>query len=367
MHVVIAPDSFKGSLSAGEAAAAIRSGVLAAHPEATARAIPLSDGGEGFATVLCHALGGAVHEATVTGPLGEATPASWVLLANGRTAILESAEAIGLGLAKRRVPAETTTQGVGELVRRALDAGARTIAVGLGGTATIDGGAGAAAALGVTFRGASLPIRGGRLGELVSLDATTRDPRLGTVTLLGLTDVDNPLTGSNGAAHVYGPQKGATPGDVAMLDRALSHLCALAGDPGNSPGDGAAGGLGYGLRVLLGGSLRSGIEFVLDQVGFDAALDGADLVITGEGRLDAQTTHGKVVSGVVARASARKVPVIALVGSAAQGADALLTHGLTAYHAIRDIATTDQDAMERAALLLETLARDVITAWIRRG
>ena len=365
MHVVIAPDSFKGSLSARDAAAAIRSGVLSADPGATVRAIPLSDGGEGFATVLCDALGGAVHEATVMGPLGEATRASWVLLPNGWTAILESAEAIGLSLAKRRVPAETTTQGVGELVRHALDAGARTIAVGLGGTATIDGGAGAAAALGVTFHGVSRPIRGGRLGELVSLDAGTRDPRLGAVTLLGLTDVDNPLTGSNGAAYVYGPQKGATPSDVAALDRALSHLCALAQDAGDSPGDGAAGGLGYGLRVLLGGSLRSGIEFVLDQVGFDAALDGADLVITGEGRLDAQTTHGKVVSGVVARARARGVPVIALVGSAVDGADALLARGLTAYHTIRGIARDAQDAMERAAPLLETLTRDVITAWIR--
>jgi len=247
MQVVIAPDSFKGSLSAGEAAVAIRNGVLSAYPDATARTIPLSDGGEGFAAVLRDALGGSVHEATVTGPLGKATRATWVLLRDARTAILESAEAIGLGLAKRRVPAETTTHGVGELVRGALDSGARTVLIGLGGTATIDGGAGAAAALGVTFRGAPLPLRGGRLGELTSLDARTRDARLGGVTLLGLTDVDNPLTGPSGAARVYGPQKGATPGDVVALDRALAHLCALAGDPGESPGDGAAGGLGYGL------------------------------------------------------------------------------------------------------------------------
>jgi glycerate kinase len=363
MHVLIAPDSFKGTLSARAAADAIRRGVEGSDVRATVRCLPLSDGGEGFASVLIDVLGGELREATVPGPLGEPTRAAWTLLGGGRVAVIETAQAIGLHLVGRPAPLETTTAGVGELVRRALDAGATTIALGLGGSATTDGGAGAAEALGVEFRTAgkgATALRGGRLRSVQSIDARGRDPRLGTTTLIALTDVDNPLTGPEGAARAYGPQKGASPADVAELDRALVHLSTLAGDPGRSPGDGAAGGLGYGLRVLLGARLSSGIEFVLDRVGFDRALDGADLVITGEGRLDAQTTRGKVVAGVVARCRARRVPVIALVGSATEGAEAMLAHGLDAYYTLCDESTTEHAAMAHAAPLLEALARDVM-------
>jgi glycerate kinase len=376
VHVVVAPDSFKGSLTAEEAARAIRRGILLADRGATIRCVPLSDGGEGFASVLVDARGGVLRETLVTGPLGDPTQATWALVGDGRTAVVETAQAIGLHLVRppvtppahrtraraSRRPLETTTTGVGELVRAALDEGATTVALGLGGSATTDGGAGAAAALGVTFRGTPAPLRGGRLEEVLSIDMSSRDARLASTELLGLTDVDNPLTGPNGASQVYGPQKGASREDVAALDGALAHLASVAGDPGTSPGDGAAGGLGYGLRVFLGARLRSGIDFVLDQVGFDAALEGADLVITGEGRIDGQTTRGKVVAGVTARAAARGVPVIALAGSAGPGAESVLTRGLGAYFTLAGPNTSERDAMMHAAPLLEALAHRVIRA-----
>lgn len=367
MRILVAPDSFKGSLSALEAAEAIGRGAHGACPDADVELCPLSDGGGGLLEVLGAGAGGSVREARVVGPVGSPVDARWALSGDGRTAVIESATAIGLGLVpeRERRPLETTTYGVGELLRGALAAGARTIVVGLGGSATTDAGAGMAQALGVAIEGVEVPAVGGRLGDARRIDPRGRDRELSNVEILTLTDVDSPLTGPEGAAHVYGAQKGATEAERFALDAALAHFAALAGDPGMHPGDGAAGGLGYGLRLFAGARTRSGIDHVLDAVQFDARLRGCDLVLTGEGRLDAQSARGKVVSGVCRRGRSHGVPVIALVGAVGPGASALEDAGLTAYFSACERPMTEQDAMVNAAGLLEGLARNVVRAWSR--
>jgi glycerate kinase len=279
---------------------------------------------------------------------------------------------VGLGLVPEgsRAPTRTTTFGVGELVVAALDAGARRVMIGLGGTATTDGGAGLAQALGVLLHGAPVPVRGEQLAWVVGVDSSQRDPRLSEVPLVALADVDNPLTGPEGAARVFGPQKGAAEAEVQALDQALSCFAAVVGDPGVCPGDGAAGGLGYALRVFAGAERRRGIDFVLDAVGFDARQDGVDLVLTGEGRLDAQSARGKVVSGVVERCRARGAPVMALVGALGPGAESLVAR-LTRAVSLTSHAVSEAVAMERAAPLLEELTTREVRAWAqvrsRRG
>jgi glycerate kinase len=364
MRILIAPDAFKGSLSALQAAEAMRRGVARARPEAETRLCPLSDGGEGIARVLRDALGGTTHEVNVTGPLGTPVRAEWTMLADGRTAIIESAAAIGLSLvpAEQRAPSATSTAGVGDLVADAIAAGAAKIVLGLGGSATTDGGAGMAARLGVVFHGVGARPTGGDLDGIRSIDVRALDPRLASVELVALTDVDNPLTGPHGAATVYGPQKGATADDIARLERGLVHLSRMAKDPGLTPGDGAAGGLGYGLRVFLGARLESGIHFVLERVAFDAKLEGVDLVLTGEGRLDAQTARGKVVAGVVKRCRARGAPVVALAGAIGPGAEELCELGLTAYFSLCDGPMSEREAMTRAPSLLEALTSNLLRA-----
>src|SRR5882672_5771240 len=365
MRILIAPDGFKGSLSAPEAAAAMRRGVVRARPKADTRLCALSDGGEGIARVLRDALGGTTYEANVTGPLGAPVRAEWTMLGDGRTALIESAAAIGLSLlpAEHRVATATSTAGVGDLIVEALSAGAKKIVVGLGGSATTDGGAGMAERLGVAFDGVGARLTGGGLEMARSIDVHALDPRLASVELVGLTDVDNPLGGPHGAAQIYGPQKGATRDEIEMLERALAHLSRLASDPGLVPGDGAAGGLGYGLRVFLGARLQSGIDFVLERTGFDARLEGCDLVLTGEGRLDAQTARGKVVAGVARRCRARGVPVMALAGSIGAGADSLYDLGLTAYFSLCDGPMLEHEAMKRASELLEAATSNAVRAW----
>jgi glycerate kinase len=365
MRILIAPDAFKGSLSAFEAAEAMRRGVARARPEAEIRLCPLSDGGEGICRVLADALGGTTHEVNVTGPLGASVRAEWTMLGDSRTAIIESAAAIGLSLvsAEHRVASATTTAGIGDLIIDAISAGAEKIFVGLGGSATTDGGAGMAARLGVAFHGAPRRLTGGELESVHTLDVRAIDPRLASVEFVGLIDVDNPLTGAHGAARVYAPQKGANEGDVARLERALSHLARVAGDPGILPGDGAAGGLGYGLRVFLGARLQSGIDFVLERTEFDAKLEGCSLVLTGEGRLDAQTVRGKVVAGVATRCRTRGVPVVALAGAIGPGAEVLYGLGLTAYFSLCDGPMLEQEAMTRASSLLESATANVVRAW----
>lgn len=220
-----------------------------------------------------------------------------------------------------------------------------------------------AQALGVVFDGAPVPLTGARLVDIRRVDASKLDARLASAQLLAAIDVDNPLTGANGAAPVYAPQKGATEREVAELSAALSHLARVAGDAGEAPGDGAAGGLGYGLRVFLGATKVSGLDYVLEHTGFETALAHADLVLTGEGRLDAQTARGKVVAGVCARCSARGVPVIALVGAIAQGAESLYSGGLTAYFSLCNRPMSERQAVREAAELLDHLAENVVRLW----
>jgi glycerate kinase len=324
--VLIAPDSFKGSLAQAEVAAAITVGVMRALPAAHVTELRLSDGGEGWLETLVGAdPGGQVESAPVEGPLGEAIEGRFGLVEGGRTAVVEVATASGLHLVEP-TPAtfrSASSIGSGELIRAALDAGATRVLVGLGGSATTDGGAGLGVALGARLLGpGGDPIGpgGAALADLTSVDLAGLDPRLAEVEVLAATDVDNPLLGPIGAAAVYGPQKGAGPDDVAPVDAALANYAdrveaALGRELRSVPGAGAAGGLGFGLLAFCGARLVPGIEVALDLVGFDAALAVADLVITGEGRIDLQTLHGKVVAGVAGRARAAGIPAYAIGGA----------------------------------------------------
>jgi glycerate kinase len=325
-RVLVAPDSFKGSLSQAEVAAAIAAGVMRALPSASVTELPLSDGGEGWLDTLVAAdPGGRAVSAAVGGPLGEAIEGRFGLIEGGRTAVVEVATASGLHLVD---PSPATfraasSPGSGELIRAALDAGATRVLVGLGGSATTDGGAGLGVALGARLldaAGEPVGPGGAALAALASVDLSKLDPRLDDVEVLAATDVDNPLLGPTGAAAVYGPQKGAWPGDVEPVDAALANFAdhveaALGRELRSVPGAGAAGGLGFGLLAFCGASIVRGIELALDLVGFDAALATADLVITGEGRIDPQTLHGKVVAGVAGRARAAGIPAYAIGGA----------------------------------------------------
>ena len=325
-RVLVAPDSFKGSLTQAEVAAAIAAGVARALPGARVTELPLSDGGEGWLDTLVAAdEGGRMVEVAASGPLGEPIEGRFGLVEGGRTAVIEVATASGLHLVS---PTSETfraasSRGSGELIRAALDAGATRILVGLGGSATTDGGAGLAVALGARLLdagGEPVGAGGAALADVATVDLSGLDPRLGAVEVLVASDVDNPLLGPTGAAAIYGPQKGAGPDDVAPVDAALANYAdrveaALGRELRSVPGAGAAGGLGFGLLAFCGARLVPGIEVALDTVGFDAALAGADLVISGEGRIDLQTLHGKVVAGVAGRARAAGVPVYAIGGA----------------------------------------------------
>lgn len=325
LTIIVAPDSFKGSLSARDAAMAMERGVRDAAPEAQVVSLPLSDGGEGLVEILTDVLHGQIEAADVHGPLPEQrVSARWGWVEHSRTAVIEMAQAAGLGLvpAERRDPKVTTTYGVGELIRLALDRGAASMIIGIGGSATNDGGAGMAEALGVAFldkRGMRLPRGGAALSALTRCDRTRIDQRLARASIRVACDVRNPLLGQNGASAVYAVQKGASRDDVALLDEALTQFRKVVLDETGLdvqafPGSGAAGGLGAGLMAFCGAELQSGITIVLDAVEFDVALERADLVITGEGKLDVQTHHGKVVAGVVERCQRKRVPVAAVVG-----------------------------------------------------
>ena len=308
MKIVIAPQSFKGSISALEAARAIERGVRAAAPEAETVLVPVADGGDGTLDALVDSTGGQVFRSTVTGPLGRPLDAVWGVMGDGRTAIVEMALASGLALIppRRRDPRITTTRGTGEIIKEALDRGFSRIIVGLGGSATNDGGAGMASALGVHFwdaEGCPLPGGGAALDRLARIDASGLHPALAQAVIVGATDVTNPLCGPTGASAIYGPQKGASPEIVAELDAALGNFARvvrqdLGRDVAERPGAGAAGGLGAGLMVFTGAELRSGIDMVCEVLEFDRHLEGADLVITGEGRADHSTIYDKAPAHV---------------------------------------------------------------------
>jgi glycerate kinase len=344
VHVVVAPDSFKGSASALRVAEAMERGVRAVFPGAAVTKVPIADGGEGTVDALVAATRGRVEERTVRGPLGEPVRARFGVLGDGATAVVEVAAASGLPLVPpgRRDPRLTTTYGTGELVRAALDAGLRRLVVGLGGSATNDGGTGLARALGVRFldaAGRDLPEGGAALARLERIELGGLDPRLAEASVVAACDVDNPLTGPRGASAVYGPQKGATPEAVAELDAALGRYARVAReatgrDVASTPGAGAAGGLGAGLLFFTPATLRPGVGIVLEATRFDALLAGADLVLTGEGRTDAQTAMGKAPVGVAAAARRHGVPVVCLSGSLGEGWEEVLALGIDAAESI---------------------------------
>lgn len=362
MRVVIAPDSFKGSLSAWEAAEAMAAGVRRLWPQAETVLVPMADGGEGTTEALVRATGGRLQEKTVTGPLGEPVRAGFGILGDGETGVIEMAAAAGLYLVpeERRDPRVTTTYGVGELIRAALDAGCRRLVVGIGGSATNDGGVGMAQALGARFTdaaGREIGRGGGSLGELAHIDLTGLDPRLKAVAVRVACDVDNPLCGPRGAAAVYGPQKGATPEMVATLDANLSHLAkVIAQDLGRSvadiPGAGAAGGLGAGLIAFLDASLMPGVEMVIQAVNLPARVAGADLVLTGEGKIDAQTAFGKTPAGVARVAKAAGLPVIAVAGGIGDDVEPVYSCGIDALYPLTPYPLALSEAMRRGGELL---------------
>lgn len=369
MRVLIASDKFKGSLNASEVSECIARGFSCAWPEAELTLCPLADGGEGTMELLVRATGGRTVVCEVTGPLGEKRRAPLGILGDGTTAVVEMAAASGLALVPRdsRDPLVTTTAGTGDLIRCALDAGLRRVIVGIGGSATNDGGAGMAAALGARFldsSGADLPPGGGALAGLATLDLSSLDPRLGEAEIIVASDVANPLLGEEGASRVYGPQKGADTEAVERLERGLSRLAeavesALGSSFAELPGAGAAGGLGFGLMAFLGAEVRPGIEVVMEAVGFEEKLAGRDLVITGEGRLDAQTAYGKTVTGVARAAARRGIPVLALGGEVAEGAEKLRELGVTALMGIARGPMSLEESMSGAGRLLEACAREL--------
>ncbi|GAA5231651.1 glycerate kinase [Verticiella sediminum] len=373
MRVVIAPDSFKHALSAVDTAAAIAAGVRRAAPAAECVLQPMADGGEGTVLALCSALGGELRTGRVTGASGQPIEAAWAWLADG-TAIIEVAAAAGLQeIAREALDAPAaTTRGVGEQIRAALDAGARRVWLGLGGSATTDGGAGLLQALGVRLLdgdGRELPMGGGALSRLARVDASGLDPRLADTTVTLISDVDNPLCGARGAAAVFGPQKGADPAQVAQLDAALAHYAdrcaqALGVDRRDAPGAGAAGGVGYAALAFLGAQREQGIAFVARVCGLAQAIEGAAFVITGEGRLDAQTLHGKTPAGVARLAQAAGVPCFALAGALGDGYQALYDAGIAAAFALAPSPVTLDEALPRAGDWLADRACDLTRVWL---
>ena len=372
MKIVIAPDSFKGSLAAPQVAEAIARGWQAVFPAAECLLRPMADGGEGTVDAVLAAAGGERRTCTVSGPLGTPVEAHWGWLDDG-TAVIEMAAASGLhqvAADQRDIP-RACSQGTGELVRQALDAGARHIILGLGGSATNDGGAGLLRALGVRLldsAGQALAPGGAALARLAEIELSGLDPRLAQVPVLVAADVDNPLCGPHGASAVFGPQKGASPEQVRLLDAALTHYAermaaTLGTDHSTEPGAGAAGGLGFAARALLGARFRPGIAVVAELCGLAEAVQGADLVITGEGRLDAQTLHGKTPLGVARIAHAAGVPVIALAGSLGEGYQRLYAAGLSAAFSLAPGPIDLRQACADAAALLQARATEIARLW----
>ncbi len=353
LRIAIAPDSFKGTLTALEAATHIEEGFKSVLKNISVRKIAMADGGEGTVRAIAESTGGKILTRTVTGPRGKKVRAHFSVSGDGKIAVIEMAAASGLALLKprERNPMVTTTRGTGELIKHALKLGVRKILVGIGGSATNDGGTGMARALGVRFfdaRGCALPEGGGALRSLNRIDMRRLDPRMKGVSVEVACDVDNPLTGRHGAAHVYAPQKGATPAMVKKLDAGLKQLAAvvkrdIGSDILKVPGSGAAGGLGGGLMAFLGGRLRPGVDIVIDSVRLKQHLKGCHLVITGEGRMDHQTAFGKTPAGVARAAKELGLPVIAICGSLGKDPEAVHSIGIDAFFSTLETSIEELD------------------------
>ncbi|MEA1911558.1 MAG: glycerate kinase [Spirochaetota bacterium] len=367
MKILIAPDSFKGSATSRRAAEAIGKGVHQIFPDAELIQIPVADGGEGTVEALTESMNGEIIHTEVQDPLGQVVNAEYGILPD-KVAVIEMASASGLTLIpdNKRNPLITSTYGTGQLILDAMERGCWEIIIGIGGSATNDGGTGMARALGFRFldsQGQELPEGGGALSDLSDIDDSGMDERIVKTKVLVACDVTNPLTGTEGASHIYGAQKGASASDIQHLDEALGNLAKIVNSKycranENIPGAGAAGGLGYGLMEFCGGELKSGIEIVLDLIKFDSYLDGVDLVISGEGRIDGQSVYGKVPVGIAGRAKKKNIPVLVVVGDIGPKVDAVYEHGIDAVMSSVNKAMSLEEAMSNSyELLIDSSSR----------
>ena len=377
--IVLIPDSFKGTMSSGEICLIMKQAILRHLPHAEIVSIPVADGGEGSVDAFLAAMGGRKIPVTVKGPYFEEVDAFYAILPDG-TAVVEMAAAAGLPLVGENLHAErTTTFGVGQLIAHAVGAGCKRVIVGLGGSATNDGGTGAAAALGVQFYNAAgqtfVPV-GATLNEITSVELGGLSPAVQAAEIITMCDIDNPLCGPRGAAAVFGPQKGAGEAMVQTLDANLLHLASviercLGKQIAHLPGAGAAGGMGGGMVAFLGSSLQMGIEVVLNTVQFDHAIQGASLVLTGEGKFDSQSLGGKVVIGVARRAKKQGIPAVAVVGDIGDAGGAAYDEGVSAIFSINTLAIPFAQAKQRCredlALTMDNLMRFWVTAGQKGG
>jgi glycerate kinase len=370
MKILIAPQAFKGSISAVDAAAAMREGVLRVLPDAEVSAVSVADGGDGTLETLVEGSGGEIHDIEVTGPLGERRPAEWGAMGDGATAVVEMARTSGLALVpdEKRNPLITTTFGLGEAIIHAIDAGYRRFIIGIGGSATNDAGAGMAQALGVRLldsSGRDLEFGGAALSKLRYIDMSGLNETVRSCEFLVACDVNNPLTGPTGASAIYGPQKGATPEMIERLDAALLHFAEVVKrdigvEINDIPGAGAAGGLGGGMIAFTNGELRAGVDIVLDTVRLDDYLMGCNLVITGEGSMDHSTIYNKAPVGVAERAKRLGIPVVGISGSLGAGFQDVHKHGIDALASITPGPMTLNEASERAAELISNATEQAI-------
>lgn len=370
MNIVIAPDSFKGSLTAREVCNYIENGIKKVITDVDIIKVPMADGGEGTVQSLVDATLGKIINKKVKGPLLNEVEAFYGILGDGKTAVIEMAAASGLTLIEKdeRNPLKTTTYGTGELIKDAIDKGCSKIIIGIGGSATNDGGAGMAMALGAKFldkKGNSIGLGGGELGNIEEIDLTSFNSILKDVTIIAACDVDNPLCGENGASYVYGPQKGATKEMVEILDENLLHYGKLLELKFNKsiidyPGAGAAGGLGAGLLVFLDAELKRGIDIVIEVTGLEEKVQEADLVITGEGQMDFQTSFGKTPYGVAQISKKYNKPVIAIAGGIGDGAEELYNKGIDSIFSIVDKPLSLEEAIKNSKELLENSAERII-------
>jgi glycerate kinase len=378
MKIVIAPDSFKGSLTAGEAADAIERGVLAVIPDAEIEKIPMADGGEGTMQALVTSAKGSIKEVETTGPLGRLINAQYGIIDNGKTAVIEMSAASGLLLLKEneRNPLYTTTYGTGRLILDAIDSGCRNLIIGIGGSATNDGGAGTAQALGVRFfRKDKTEIQdhmcGILLGDVATITVNHLHPAIHSCHIQIASDVTNTLLGENGCAYVYARQKGATPEIIRKLEDNMVSFIEIAEkitcrSVRNIPGAGAAGGLGAGLMLFSDAQIQPGIDIVMDACAFSERIKDADLILTGEGKIDKQTTFGKTIAGIARRAKVNKIPVIAFAGIV-ENADDLYQLGVTGCFPIHRESMTIEAAMSDAAFLLQNTVERVIQDYMGSG
>lgn len=370
MKIVIAPDSYKGSLTAMEVADSIEKGILKVVNDPIIEKIPMADGGEGTVQSLVDSTGGKIIYKSVKGPVLKDVNAFYGILGDGKTAIIEMAAASGLPLISKeeRDPMKTTSYGTGQLIKDAMDKGCTNIIIGLGGSATNDGGIGMAKALGVKFldiNGEDIGHSGGSLCKLHSIDMSSIDSRIGKCTVTAACDVDNPLCGREGASHVFGPQKGADGDMVKILDKNLAHYANIIKnnlnmDIVNIPGSGAAGGLGAGVMVFLNSNLKRGIDIVIDITKLDEKIKDADLIFTGEGMIDFQTAFGKTPFGVAKVADKYGIPVLAIAGGIGKNAETLYNKGFESIFSIVDKPMSLEDAMKNGKMLIEKTSERIM-------